>query len=109
MVTRLEYHMNVCVAAIVRHMRPQNRDFCCTPLFRWVSWYRHVGNTLTFQFLLVSGFPGINSLRTRVVYLALASMQYLIVDPIAPESPDSITLEEIELFTFSEKKLKNTN
>ena len=26
-------------------------------LFRWVSWYRHVGNVLAFQFLLVSGSP----------------------------------------------------
>ena len=31
---------------IVRHMRPQNGDFRCTPLFRWVSWYRYVGNIL---------------------------------------------------------------
>ena len=57
------------ILSIVRHMRPQNGDFRCTPLFRWVSWYRYVGNVLAFQFLLVSGSPGtygMSQLRSKV-------------------------------------------
>ena len=50
------------------------------------------------------------------VNLALGSIQCFIVDSIAPESLDSksagcqaVTLGEIELLTFKENKLKNTN
>ena len=37
-------------------------DFRCTPWFRWVSWYRFVGNILNFQFLLVATSAGGNGM-----------------------------------------------
>ena len=47
---------------IVLHMSPQNADFRCTPLFRWVSWYHCVGNNMAFQFLPVATSPRTNGM-----------------------------------------------